>query len=879
MANIIREINNRWRSDKLVDGYPITVNNSSELDSAVVTIKNENELDIQIYDKVKIASYLTNDVRNVFWLVSSINRVISSYFDEKGQKSKKYTYTLTLCELTKLLEGVVLPQRAYTNTYASVASGALSCLDYFKRITSLYIKSLDTLFVKDDTIKVHYSLPDEMTSKMMPEKTYAVQTLREFMDDILSMFNARVRLSIDEYNNRYIITYEDILKLNNEIDVIKNNLTITSMTNDASNFASALDCSATNDINDISLKETLLIQSNDVLLTTDNIVLKTTNKIDSINRFKIVVQNVPFGIIYRDSDGNAQAQNFVCSLSLKLNDYLVEKSIFDTYPILTKGDSFDNKIRTRYNTLYFKQGDNAIENFATAIDGVIVSSTGYSITYILKDVFSKIGAYAKSGNDYTMLMLSKFFDSIWYPNNDFKYDNYNITHFKFGRITLTSHDYSSLAYTHETSPFVSVISQEPKTFYYTVDYQPLTSYRNIISKETSHNFVSLNNTTSEGGNYDNYISKSQSNLIALGNDTLTFKGQTTDSSLLPQLNDYYIENDKKYVVSSCTYSIYNSIITFEGTLDANFLNIQMSQEIDRQKRYTTISSDNVVERNEVIQLKQKIKRIVAGDHVTKHDAFNFAYFQVITEDTINTKYNVASSIKEENSAICLPVTYNNAGRLHSYAINMLDNVSAGSYIDKYELSGTTRYITKDVMYVDCNGELKDINLELQAYQEKASITDNLDAYPIEKQTIINVQPLMHSVLYNSTVSSTYNYSPISCSFNNVFKDSREKLNLTIQIREYTDDNDIILGIASLEDAEYYIVSESKITSSDLKYNVNKKQKISKGSYDSFTVDVSGNIAVVDANGLMAVAINDYIAGTGIGTTIDVLSDEHKYQEY
>lgn len=874
---IIREINNKWRSDKLVDGYPITVNNSNELDSAVVTIKNEDELDIQIYDKIQITSYMPNDTRNSFWLISSINRVISSYQDEKGQKNKKYTYTLTLCELTKMLEGVVLPQRAYTNTYQSIAKGALSCLDYFKRITSLYIKEIDSLFAKDDTINIRYSLPSAMATKMMPEKTYGTQTLREFMDDVLSIFNARVRLSIDEYNNCYIIKYEDILKLNNEIDIIKNNLTITSMTNDASNFASALDCSATNIINETSLKETVLIQSSDVLLSADNIVLRTTNKIDSINKFKIVVQNVPFGIIYRDSSGLAQAQNFICSLSLKLNDYLVEKSIFDTYPILTKESSFDNKIRTRYNTLYFEQGSNAIDNFVIAIDGVITSSTGYSITYILKDVFSKIGAYSETGNDYENLMWSRYFDAIWYPNDDFKYDDYNITHFKFGNIILTSHDYSTLAYTHTTSPFVSVISQDPKVFYYTIDYQPLTSYRNEIIKDATHRFVSLN-ASSEGGNYDNYISKAQSNIIALGNDTLTFKGQLSDSDLLPQLNDYYIEKGKKYVVSSCTYSVYNSIIAFEGILDANYLNIQMQQEIDRQKRYTTISSDDVVERNELIKFKRRIKRIVAGDIIAKHNALNFAYFQFLANNMINVKYNVDTSKTGENSAFCVPVTYNNAGRLHSYTITMLDNVTAGNYIDKYVINGETRYITKDVMYSDCNGELKDINIKIQAYQEKASLTDKYATYPITKQTIISLQPLMHEALYNSTVKSTYTYSPIEYAFENVFKDSREKLNLTIQIREYTIDNDIILGIASFEDAKYYVVSENKITSSDLKWEINAKQMINKGNYDNFAIDVSGNIAVVDSNGLLVLAINNYSANEAIGITIDISSDTLKYKE-
>ena len=278
-------------------------------------------------------------------------------------------------------------------------------------------------------------------------------------------------------------------------------------------------------------------------------------------------------------------------------------------------------------------------------------------------------------------------------------------------------------------------------------------------------------------------------IARLGNAEKSYTYHLARLQQIPKPGMYF---DKDYVISGVYVEYLPTIINATVALTKDFNRISRYVGISSVKRFSQVSQTMAQERNVLYQ-----EYIVIGDYVAPDsdsrmrasmlNSFAWLFNRAYAIAPVTCVVAWGESYGGQNlPAVCLPVIASSFGNSVSFSWQYADNYSAGA-VSKFASNGSSTalvqgYYQNDSQYTDYYGRMYYYNYDLRRFGETLTSDNLLD--------VANALPASTVPVSTNGWFSTMGQAPEL-----IRKDSREKLQVNVQINLVTNRKNMIIGSA------------------------------------------------------------------------------------
>lgn len=387
----------------IVEGSVIKKCKNETLDSATIIVSQlYSKLEIEPLDKVLLIDE-NGIMPNTYFLVDDYVETQINF------KIPTYQYNITLCSETKCLETIMLPNLKITQVWGNPRSVGYYLRQYLKeygrkvRIQIGGVASTNqwtSLWTFDNSVLTKYD------AIQCPEMQWNQPTLREVLNDLMMVADC---IPVVRDNVIYAM---DLTEVGNDIT---NSPTINYVqrSQSSADYISELQIELQNVtnprktgiVNYVTKSEYISFTANEPLITSDNILLKTTYPIYKIKSLKMCYFPDMKYETLKDSQGQVDTLEDCFFVEQDLTNIIVdgisenivlEKKEFDTKEIIYRLNLFQSiplKDYYKYqNTcLYYVRGSNEIHNWSKLTDQVL-----FEDIYLLEELKKKVADNLKT---------------------------------------------------------------------------------------------------------------------------------------------------------------------------------------------------------------------------------------------------------------------------------------------------------------------------------------------------------------------------------------------------------------------------------------------------------------------------------------------------
>lgn len=805
----------------IVQGHTFAEELNETLDSGSIIISGVSQInDIYPYDDVFVYSgefngypFSDENPKPSFYK----HLLVDQFTEEIINLDKSiYKYKIELMSETKGLEVVQLPNRSITQPL--LFGEKKSVWEYAKQYVELYSPKIK--FKVDDyawEYKPKYtldsSIEDIFKDIYSPDFSLNNPSLRDVLSKLFIVKDCIPYVKDD------VIYALDISKRNGAFDNDPRyvNLITGSLTSD--NYCNNLRREYSNALAQNKsgrLTEFLGFRnSENALMTLDNMRLEFSNEIYKINKFYICYYKQ-----CKVTNGTDEVEfTFLCKQDItKLIKLNTERDLlsqdWDDLSFQNPPTSIDDLAKYKICTLGYDIGSQFVTDWGKtfAVPAGWAFGVDQKYTYI-EVIFRTVDNLSPSGvyDERSLLNLLP---------NDYKDNGYNqIVANSFKIINVASND--SLFF---------------KTLFFEVDYTPFYSGCSVITRPDERDTVTINDNSSESLSLlekDGLFQ--QEKIKRFGNKGLQINARYTDFSQMQELGTVYNDvNAKDIVIYHREYSVYDNVINckYYGTKNYVLKNYYTSV-FAKYRTWSLMAFDESVKRAE----NEKQLLVLSKDAYYSDDDTNITFFAKNSNtDKIELLCSAFSPspapltidyFENPNSinfgCIGLPlvVTNNNGTQIsreyfvadvnvftngNSLCLNlkMKNNLSSGTFIKKFEpdinllitdvqndYKGTQQ---SNYMNVDSlsTGEIEEIEFVIGHLDYKALYFDGLN-----KSDLVNVNKVFENQLFVlPKIDKTKYKNNLALSFSNKanrYKDNKEFVNMTLQFEPLSLDENIIFS--------------------------------------------------------------------------------------
>lgn len=387
----------------IVEGSVIKKCKNETLDSATIIVSQlYSKLEIEPLDKVLLIDE-NGIMPNTYFVVDDYVETQINF------KIPTYQYNITLCSETKRLETIMLPNLKITQVWGNPRSVGYYLRQYLReygrkvRIQIGGVASTNqwtSLWTFDNSVLTKYD------AIQCPEMQWNQPTLREVLNDLMMVADC---IPVVRDNVIYAM---DLTEVGNDIT---NSPTINYVqrSQSSADYISELQIELQNVtsprktgiVNYVTKSEYISFTANEPLITSDNILLKTTYPIYKIKSLKMCFFPDMKYETLKDSQGQVDTLEDCFFVEQDLTNIIVdgisenivlEKKEFDTKEIIYRLNLFQSiplKDYYKYqNTcLYYVRGSNEIHNWSKLTDQVL-----FEDIYLLEELKKKVADNLKT---------------------------------------------------------------------------------------------------------------------------------------------------------------------------------------------------------------------------------------------------------------------------------------------------------------------------------------------------------------------------------------------------------------------------------------------------------------------------------------------------
>lgn len=266
---------------------------------------------------------------------------------------------------------------------------------------------------------------------------------------------------------------------------------------------------------------------------------------------------------------------------------------------------------------------------------------------------------------------------------------------------------------------------------FNVDYVSLNTIRFRTRKQTDelmNEKVIASNQTSSYVDANALGKSEQANANRIGNEYY----ELTLKDFIPDTSKYYFyrENGVNYYLTKYQIRYTDIGSTYlTGIFTKNFIQKDLFTGINSRARYTSIATgSDVLLRQDIVNLKFSID----SQQTSEFDFVNL-FSSLWSHLGQRKKYEILATTDETEDFFKLPIASYLLGNNHIILeFRFKNNASVGMMVDDEQTgSGTTKYICKDVRYVNNDGEFGDFDFTIQEINENdTNQTLQAKKYPI-----------------------------------------------------------------------------------------------------------------------------------------------------
>lgn len=723
------------------DGHIINDKFSEELDSGIITIAMVDRLDLHPLDKVK----LENERETKYLCVNTWTDEIASF------NPLKYTYNIALISRTILLQKIVLPNISIKHQIGLPKKTIRKKLEEYYEI---YIAP------QYPELVLSQELLDLTNDVECPEMAFSRPTMYEVINGLLLTIGCVVRVVDDA------ITYYDLDEKGQEID--ESRIYFENETQSVNDYADRLDVQVENAVskkNSYATPFGISVRGHGPTLTDDNLYIELDKNIYDMDDISVMIVFPAIDVI---SSGSPKVK-----LTHNISDYVVEKSVYDTYEVSNDKGIIKGK-RYKRNALYFTHGGNTIEGLS------------YKENWLLGETHSALWNIVSN-------VVNDALGSNWLPN------------------------------------FTEAKLRDNVFFY--LQYKASDSFRLNVEKDNKHNATLIDNQSEQQVESSRFGKVEQDKLNRLGNKAKIINAVYTYDERIPELSDYI----GRYILAQREIVYYDDFAIFKGYLYKDYIRKNYYYGLSSKKRFTQIPNDMIV-RNDVINynlsfqfdepndepLFNYLKRYLLMPISSAENEANMVNlgqrYKEYPKYTFNKFYDKDGNDITSYGYIMVSPSFYSCGKSNVISIKMKDNYSAGirsSYLDLGVV------LQKYVPYVDDYGEFKDIEIELRTSDKEDFMNDGIDyvenIFEGHKKMADNLPAVAEYDIGN------FNSNYVLKTSKRLYKDSSEITAITMNFN-FMDSENIIVGAI----ADYTGIGHDWNSASGLKVCYSMTDKYEKG---------------------------------------------------
>lgn len=520
----------------IVEGSVIKKCKNETLDSATIIVSQlYSKLEIEPLDKVLLIDE-NGIMPNTYFVVDDYVETQINF------KIPTYQYNITLCSETKRLETIMLPNLKITQVWGNPRSVGYYLRQYLKeygrkvRIQIGGVASTNqwtSLWTFDNSVLTKYD------AIQCPEMQWNQPTLREVLNDLMMVADC---IPVVRDNVIYAM---DLTEVGNDIT---NSTTINYVqrSQSSADYISELQIELQNVtnprktgiVNYVTKSEYISFTANEPLITSDNILLKTTYPIYKIKSLKMCFFPDMKYETLKDSQGQVDTLEDCFFVEQDLTNIIVdgisenivlEKKEFDTKEIIYRLNLFQSiplKDYYKYqNTcLYYVRGSNEIHNWSKLTDQVL-----FEDIYLLEELKKKVADNLK-----TIVLLNA-------PRVD----------------------------TSKLSNASVVDAREYYDTFFKIEYETLDGAKALISKgiAPSNERIVQDNQTNSYIDSDNMGILEYMKANRLGNQQLMINARCVKNDTLIQLSDIYEDS----IIYQIEYQVYKNHIEVNALATKDYI--------------------------------------------------------------------------------------------------------------------------------------------------------------------------------------------------------------------------------------------------------------------------------------------------------------------
>lgn len=520
----------------IVEGSVIKKCKNETLDSATIIVSQlYSKLEIEPLDKVLLIDE-NGIMPNTYFVVDDYVETQINF------KIPTYQYNITLCSETKRLETIMLPNLKITQVWENPRSVGYYLRQYLKeygrkvRIQIGGVASTNqwtSLWTFDNSVLTKYD------AIQCPEMQWNQPTLREVLNDLMMVADC---IPVVRDNVIYAM---DLTEVGNDIT---NSPTINYVqrSQSSADYISELQIELhnvtnprkTGIVNYVTKSEYIPFTANAPLITSDNILLKTTYPIYKIKSLKMCFFPQMRYWQNKDSSGTANVYRDCFFVEQDLTNIVVdgvsenivlEKKEFDTKEIIYRlgffsGIALKDYYKYQNTCLYYTRGSNEIHNWHKLTDQVI-----FEDIYLLNELKKKVADNLK-----TIVLQNA-------PNID------------TSRISEAN---------------VEEVGEYYDTFF-KIEYETLDGAKALISKgiAPSNERIVQDNQTNSYVDSDNMGILEYMKANRLGNQQLMINARCVKNDTLIQLSDIYEDS----IIYQIEYQVYKNHIEVNALATKDYI--------------------------------------------------------------------------------------------------------------------------------------------------------------------------------------------------------------------------------------------------------------------------------------------------------------------
>lgn len=750
------------------DGFNYKEEYNEQLDSCTIILDiYGKELNIQPFDNVVIFDD-ESKINNIYMLVDSYTDEIFNF--KQPLENSDRTYTISLFSETKSLERVTLPNLSTTQPINTDVK--ISVWTQIERIFNHFIPKIKV--IKDgelkyvNSISIDYDVFKKFEFIDCPEFQWNNPNLKEVLVDLFSTADC---LPIVKNN---VLSYYDITKKGNEIDVSK--LTNLSSSMSSSDYSSELTMFMKNSIGKNLTKQinyrTLKAPFGTATITTENALITTEKPIYAIKKLVIYAFDVEYKLHKLDVTDRVLEYDEWNILS----NSLIGSNTYWNLPTYTDKNGYSAK-KHKVSYLFYKRGENTIENFGNLYKGVTTGSQ-YFLNFIYSQTLIQLGTLPSA----TSWSGGKSID----PRNIFielEYESVSEHGLNAGKYLPTNHPENRL-FDNQSNSYVDVSHQS------IFEYAKINRLGNKI-KTIYGEYKNYNDIPNLSDCIDNNILFSRE--ITFYDNLFYFKGLMTENYIL---KDYYTGVSSKrrsWQIASSQDALTRHEI-FKFYIEASF-----SKKTDILDEITFFETKHGGIMSEIATLNLSISP--SSDSYTFFDNKRLEFVSIQTRSdqesypSENSQITVDNNIEIQGNSLCFNFgfTDNYKSADYSYKDENEDEFLQDFYTYTNEYGNFNRlimYISYDLptdfLWEDDTGNL--VEIYLPTPQEEGGTEDDKLRSP-QKDAVLSACGKKPKILL--TNSNTFKYYGAMEFTYDLFKDNREIFAGTIQF-EYCSDNENII---------------------------------------------------------------------------------------